>query len=200
VAADLAGRRQIVSLTSARIIGANAADGKLLWELPFKTSYEQNIVTPLVVRDTLLFAGYHLPLRAFRFAADGDVVTAKRLWECEDVSMYMSSPVVVGGHLYGLGQGGGGRLVCVSLADGQRAWKSASKLGEYASLVAAGDKVLALHTDGELIVFAADPTVCRELARVALTKRSVWAHLAVTPTHLFVKDKTHLSCFPLPKP
>ncbi len=198
IAADLAGQRQIVALTSAKVVGAAAKTGKLLWEIPFKTTYEQNATTPVVHGDTVIFAGYNLGTRAFRFSAKGDNITGEKVWGNNGAAMYMNSPVLVGQHVYGLAQRGGGRLVCLSLADGKTAWASPGKLGEYVSIVVVGDRLLVLTTKGELLVVAADSSAYKEVARIRLTDRPVWAHLAVTPGRLYVKDKTHLTCFALP--
>jgi outer membrane protein assembly factor BamB len=197
VAADLAGRRQIVTLTSTQIIGATADSGKLLWQIPFKTSYEQNATTPVVRGDRVIFAGYKLGTHAYRIR-DGDAVKAERLWSNDSAAMYMTSPVVLGGHVYGLAQRGGGTLVCLSLENGQTAWAAPGRLGEYVSIVAAADRLLVLTTDGTLIVAAADPSDYKQLARQRLTDRPVWSHLALLPGRLYVKDKTHLACFDVP--
>ncbi len=141
VAADLADQRQIVTLTSTQIIGATADSGKLLWKIPFKTSYEQNATTPVVRGDRVVFSGYKLGTHAYRIH-NGDAVKATRRWSNDDVSMYITSPVVVGGNVYGLAQRGKGTLVCLSLEDGEAVWAAPGRLGEYASLVAAVDRLL----------------------------------------------------------
>jgi outer membrane protein assembly factor BamB len=199
IAADLLGQRCVVTLTSAKVVGATAAKGKLLWEIPFKTSYEQNATTPVAGKDTVVFSGYNLGTHAYRLSAEGESVTAKKLWENGGASMFLSSPVLVGEHVYGLAQRGGGTLVCLKLSDGQAAWSSPGRLGEYVSLVAAGDKLLVLTTEGELLVVAADPSAYKEIARTRVTQRPTWSHLALTPGRLWVKDKTHLTCLALAK-
>ena len=197
VAANLAGQRQIITLTSTKVLSATVPEGKLLWDVPYKTAWEQNIVTPVLHDGRVIFSGYRMGTTAFAFAVKGGNVTGEQLWINDDVSMYMSSPVVVGGHLYALAQRGRGTLVCLSLEDGKTVWRGPGRLGDYASLVGVGDKLLALTTRGELLVVAAGPTARKELARTRLTEREVWAHLAVTADRLFVKDKTHLACFAL---
>ena len=79
-------------------------------------------------------------------------------------------------------------------------WSSPGRLGPYASIVGVGSKLLVLTTRGELLVVAADPTRYHELARTRLTNRPVWAHLAVTPNRLYIKDRSHLTCFALTEP
>lgn len=200
IVANVAGTRQMVALTSTKVVGAAVADGRLLWEIPFKTSYEQNSTTPVVHGDTVIFAGYNLGARAFRFTAKAGSFTGEKLWENKKAPMYMSSPVLVGQHVYGLAQRRGGTLVCLAAADGTTAWSSPGRLGEYASLVAAGNILLVLTTEGELLVVAADPAAYKQIARLHITDQPTWAHLAVVPGRLYVKDKTRLLCLALPTP
>jgi len=58
--------------------------------------------------------------------------------------------------------------------------------------------LLVLTTRGELILAAASPTGYKELGRARASDRPVWAHLAVADGRLYVKDKSHLTCFELP--
>jgi outer membrane protein assembly factor BamB len=197
VLASPGGRPQVMALMQAGIVSADPAKGALFWKIPFETSYEQNVLTPLVHGDTVIISGYHLATVATRIAEKGGNWTVERAWINDSAPMYMSTPVIAGKHLYGLISSGRGTLVCLSLESGKFAWKSPGKVGEYASLVVAGDRILALTTEGELLTVAADPASYRETGRVKLTDRPVWAHMAVTGDALYVKDETHLTCFAL---
>ncbi len=42
------GTRQIVTQSQRHVVALAPADGRLLWEIPFATDYEQNSVTPVV--------------------------------------------------------------------------------------------------------------------------------------------------------
>jgi outer membrane protein assembly factor BamB len=195
--ATLAGERQIVTLTHSRVVGVDPATGKSLWHLAYKVKYDMNIISPVLHGDLVVYSGYHDPTAALRIRADGDKLTASKAWTNKAESMFMSSPVRHGEHIYGFVQRGKGTLVCLALADGKTAWSSPGRMGEYVSIVRVGDKLLVLTTKGDLLLVAADPTAYRELGRAHLADRPVWAHLAVTGDRIYVKDKTHLSCFSL---
>ena len=195
--ATLAGKRQVVTLTHKRLCGADDQTGKLLWQIPFKVRYDMNIITPVVHGDLVVYSGYHEGTAAVRVAAGDGKLAAQKRWHNKGESMFMSSPVRRDGHIYGLSMRGKGTLVCLALADGKTAWASPGRMGEYASLVLVGDRLLVMTTGGDLLLVAADPGGYRELARSHLTDRPVWAHLAVTDKVLCVKDKTHLTCFAL---
>jgi hypothetical protein len=172
--------------------------GKLLWATPLKVRYDMNITTPLVHGDTVVYSGYHEGTTAVRIAARGGERGVERAWHNEKESMFMSSPVRHGDHLYGLAMRGRGKgaLVCLALADGASKWESPA-MGDYASIVRVGDRLLVMANSGDLLLVAADPSACKELGRVHLTDRPVWSHLAVVGDRIYVKDKTHLACFAL---
>lgn len=196
--AELAGKRQIVMLLQESVIGADAGTGKLLWKFPFKVPYMQNAVTPVTAGDLVVVSGFRSGALAVRIRAEGGELTPEKVWANEQGSMYMSSPILHGEHLYGLVQKDRGSLACLSIGDGDFAWTSTGGWGEYASIVRAGDKLLVLTTDGSLVVVAADPADYREVGRSQITEEPVWAHLAVTSERIYIKDKTHLHCVELP--
>ena len=67
--------------------------------------------------------------------------------------MYMSSPVVADGVLYGLTQRNRGQFFAVDVATGKTLWTSPGRQGENAALAVAGGVIIATTTDGELVVF-----------------------------------------------
>ena len=196
-AATLAGKPQLVTLTHSRVVGVEPATGKLLWAVPFKVRYEMNIITPILHNDLVVWSGCYEPARAVRIASDDGALAATKLWQNDAESMFMSSPVRHGDHIYGLATRGKGTLVCIALGDGKTVWSSPGGMGKYASLVRVADRLLVLTTKGDLLLLAADPSGYNELGRCHLTDRPVWAHLAVAGRRLYVKDKTHLACFEL---
>ena len=197
VVALLAGRRQVVALTQTRLAGMALENGKTLWEIPFTTNHNMNAVTPVVHGDMVIFGGYKKPARAVRLVRDGAGVKAEQIWTNAELQMFMSSPVLKDGHLYGLTQRRGGRLMCVKLADGEMAWESSEGFGQYVSLILTGDRILVLDTRGILRVVAADPGGYKELARVKVSDGPTWAHLGLAGGRLYVKDKTTLTCYAL---
>lgn len=198
IARDLAGERQVIALLQTKLAGLRARDGKLLWEWPFTTEYSMNIITPVVAKDLVIISGYGKGTTALRIAKGEKGFACERAWYAAQPVMFMSSPVIVEDHLYGLSQSGKGTLVCVALAGGVRAWSSPGGIGSYASIVRAGRQFLVLGTDGVLLVVAADPSAYKEIAKVKLVEGPVWAHLAVAGNRMYVKDKTHLACFAIP--
>ena len=67
------GVKQIVTLTDKNVVGLAAADGKVLWEIPFapggRMSY--NAATPIVEGDTVIFTGQGRGTKAVKVEKDG---------------------------------------------------------------------------------------------------------------------------------
>ncbi len=198
VAADLAGRRQIVALLEHHLLGVDPKTGSALWKVPFEVQYEQNICTPIVWEDMVIIAGWGQPIRAYGIAEKEGKLVASEVWRSEREAFYMNTPVLVGGHLYGLADRGGGTLVCVSASDGRTKWSSEGKLGEYASIVSAAGRLLILTAKGELLLAAQNPEAYEGLGRISLGEGAYWAHLALAHGRLYVRGKTELVCFSLP--
>lgn len=197
VAADIAGQRQIIALMEHHLLAVEPKEGKVLWKVPFVVQYEQNIFTPIVHKDTVIIAGWGQPIRAYRIARKNGELTATEAWRNEREAFFMNTPVLTGGHLYGLADRGRGTLVCLSADDGQTKWASEGGLGQYASIVSSGDKLLLLTPSGGLLLVAANSAGYRELGKVSLGGGEYWAHLALAGNRIFVRDKTSVACYDL---
>jgi outer membrane protein assembly factor BamB len=184
-----AGTRQIVTQSQTKVIGISAADGKLLWEVPLKTPYEQNSVTPLVVNDVVISAGLDTPTRALWVqAGPGKGWQAPSRWSNDQVSMYMSSPVVIGSTIYGLSSKNRGQFFAIDAASGKTLWLGKGREAENASIVRAGDFLLLSTTNSELIVARANANAYEEVKRYTIANSATWAHPAFTGRAIVVKD------------
>ena len=103
----------------------------------------------------------------------------------------MSSPVIINDHAYIHLRNR--RFACFDLKTGQEKWRSKT-YGKYASLVAAGDKILALDQKGELLMIKADPEKFELIDRRTVANDS-WAHLAVTDSEVVVRDLKKVTLF-----
>ena len=194
IAADLGGVRHILTFTEKHFVGIRARDGSLLWKYPFTTSYRQNAVTPVVVGDLVIASGLGKFAFALRVEKNGDGVKMAEMWKNRDLRIYMSSPVVVGDFIYGLG--GENKLTCVNIKSGKTAW-AGGDFGEYCSIVVAGDRLLILDTSAQLSVIQADPTAYREVVQSKVSNAPTWSHLALVGNRIFVRDRQQLACLEL---
>lgn len=179
VIATIAGQRQLVVATRDRLAGVSLEEGRELWSEPIESFRGMNILTPVVIGDRVFSSAHSGRSRLFSVAMnDGSVAKVDQVWD-DKAQAYMSTPVVVGDHLYMHLKNQ--RLVCMDLRDGTQMWTT-QPFGKYWSMVANRESgtILALDADGQLRLLAADPQAFRMLSEIKVADDS-WAHLAVQP-------------------
>jgi outer membrane protein assembly factor BamB len=193
VIAEFGKTRQVITQSQRRVIGLSLADGRLLWEIPFTTAYEQNIITPVVVNDLLVYGGLSKPTTAVRIEQQGAKWVTPQVWENADVPMYMSSPVESDGYLFGLTNRNRGQFFCVDARTGKTMWTTKGREAENAALVTAGQLVMAVTTEGELIVARNSAKEFDVVKRYTVAESPVWAHPAPIGTGIVIKDEETLT-------
>lgn len=195
VAAMISGVRQLITQTENAVVGIDPTKGQLLWRISFRTNFDQNSITPVVMNDVVVFSGLENGTTAVRVVRKGTTWSAETIWKNEQVSMYMSSPVVVGTTLYGLSHRNRGQFFAIDLSTGRTLWTTPGREGENASIVAVGQTLLLSTTEGELIVARANTAKFEEVRRYRTAESAVWAHPAFAGTTILVKDVDKLICW-----
>ena len=193
VVADLAGVRQIVTMSDASLVGVSAEKGELLWKLPFTTAYTQNAVTPVIRGDLVIYGGLEHAMQAVRITRSAAGLVPQPVWENPEVANYMSSPVLVGDRLYGLSHKRKGQLYCLDALTGKTIWLSEARQGENASLLAGGGALFVLTTDSELLVASLEGATFSVRKRYPVATSPTWAHPVVLPEGVLVKDAESLA-------
>ena len=195
VIATISGTRQLVTQSENAVIGVDAANGQLLWRIPFRTNFDQNSITPVVVNDMVIFSGLENGTTAVRITRKGTAWSAEPVWKNDQVSMYMSSPVVADKTLYGLSHRNRGQFFAIDLQTGRSLWTTPGREGDNASIIAAGSVLLLSTTEGELIVARPNPTKFDEVKRYQIAESALWAHPALAGAAILVKDVDKLICW-----
>jgi outer membrane protein assembly factor BamB len=193
IVAEIGGVRQIVTQTQKYLLGLEASSGAQLWREPFNVIYDQNIVTPVAWRDLLIFSGYQKGTFALRPRRQAQAWALEHAWNSPDVSMYMSSPVLLGDRLYGLAHRNRGQVFCMDPATGKVIWTGPGRQGDNAAILAANDVVFVLTTGGELLVVRATDRGFEVLSTYAVASSPTWAHPIVLSSGVLVKDEQTLA-------
>jgi outer membrane protein assembly factor BamB len=194
---NVGGVRQIVSMTTRSVVGVQADTGALLWEFPFQDEWNENIVTPVPTPTGVIVSGVRQGTRALEIVRAGSAWTVKQSWHTPDVTMYMSSPVIVEGTMFGHSAKRKGQFVALNSADGQIRWSTEGRAGDSASVIAAGKHLLFLTTDSEMIVAALDAGPYREVRRYNVASSSTYAHPVLLRDRVIVRDATHVTVWSL---
>lgn len=192
VIAEILGVRQLVVQTRSTLIGMELEAGQPLWSTPVKAFRGMNILTPVVVGERVFTAAYGGSSHAFDVSRDeaGDWAVAEA-WQVQREG-YMSTPVVVDGHIYLHERRR--RIVCINLEDGARPWTSSAKFSDYSSMVTNGKSILALDSKGKLVLFKADPAEYRQVAERKVGENT-WAHLVVCGNEVYVRSLKGLTAY-----
>ena len=136
----------------------------------------------------MLYAGLDNPTIGLGDRRTGKGWTTTPGWRNEDVSMYMSSPAVVGTTVFGLSNKNRGQFFAIDAATGKTLWTTNGRDAENASIVRAGDYLLMATTNSELIVAKANPARFEEVKRYTVADSAMWAHPAFAGGFIVVKD------------
>jgi outer membrane protein assembly factor BamB len=195
IIATFGGVRQVIAQTQKFLVGLDASTGTLLWQMPFTTDFDQNAFTPVVFQDLLIVSGIDWPLTAIRLKSDDGQWIGETVWTNPQTPMFMSSPVLIGGTIYGLTYRSRGQFVAVDAASGKTLWNTQGREGENASMLGSRSWLLASTTDGSLVVARADPQKYDEVRRYQVAESALWAHPAITSNAIIVKDADTVICW-----
>jgi outer membrane protein assembly factor BamB len=191
------GTRQVVTQTQKYLVGVSASNGKLLWSIPFTTDYDQNIVTPLLYQQMLIFSGLSKGTTAIKVIKKGNDWSTEKVWENPQISMYMNSPVLSGDLLFGLSHRNKGQFFCLDARTGATLWTSDGRQGENAAMVSAGDVLFLLTNDAELIVARKSAKGFEPIRRYTVAESPTWAHPVVMGPRILIKDASTLALWSL---
>jgi len=195
IIATFGGVRQVVAQTQKFLVGLNASTGTLLWHLPFTDDFNQNAFTPIVFQDLVINGGIDQPLAAIRPKLNGGKWIAETVWTNPQTPMFMSSPVLIGGTIYGLTTRSKGQFVALDAKTGKTLWNTPGREGENASMLGNRSWLLASTTAGNLVIARANPQKYEEVRRYQIAQSALWAHPAITGTSIIVKDADRVICW-----
>jgi outer membrane protein assembly factor BamB len=193
--ATIAGQTQFLVQTRNRLVGVDEAVGRELWTQPIEAFRGMNILTPVVFGDAIFTSSYGGKTWLFDLARKNDDGNEKMAvterWQNKNQG-YMSTPVVINGHIYTHLKNQ--RFACIDLATGKDRWIS-KPFGKYWSLVAQGQKMMALDERGDLLLINANPEKFELLDQRQVSESPTWAHLAVCGDEVYVRDLKGLTAF-----
>lgn len=188
------GKHELLVCSTAGLTGYDPNTGKVNWEWTWKFDGMalRTIAGTLEVNGTIYaFAGDGGGARSAVAVVPG--ASPRLVWEKRKGTPYVPSPVVKGEHLYWLTDDG--QAVCAELKTGNPVWdERVFNRPVSASLILAGDKVLAVAEDGKAVAFRAVPTGYEKLAEMNLGE-AVFASPAAADGRLYVRGSDHLFCF-----
>jgi outer membrane protein assembly factor BamB len=199
VAATIAGARHALFLTRTGFVDLDPATGKVHHQMRWRSRNEAsvNAATPLVIGDLVfLSASYGTGATVLRFSGG----RWEQLWASDEaLSNHYSTSVYRDGYLYGYHgrQEYGQSLRAVELKSGKVKW-SADDFGA-GTVTLAGDRLLLVRENGELLIAPATPDGFHPGAKARLIPGAVRSYPALADGLLYVRNEKTLACFSLRK-
>ena len=183
-----AGTRQIATMTEGSIEGLDAKTGAALWSVPFPDDWHENIVTPVWTGTHLVVSGTRAGTHGYTLTQSGGKWQATAAWKNPEVAMYMSTPVLADGILYGLSSRRRGQFVAVDAATGALKWATEGRATNHASILLTPSHVLLLTTAGELVLVKPSAAKYEEERRYTVADSETWAVPVVLTEGLIIRD------------
>jgi outer membrane protein assembly factor BamB len=194
IVAEIAGTRQVIVPTYQNLVGVSAETGELLWKRAFKARSDVNAITPLVAGQTIISSGLEVGLVAVRISKQGNQWVAEDAWVNDTTFFQLSNAAIVGDALFGLSSVGSGTYVIVDVKTGKPLWNGEPRAAQNVAIQKAGNLLLMLENDGELIV--ADGTKTdgiTPLRKYKVAETATWAAPSISGNRIFVKDESSVA-------
>lgn len=198
---DVMGQRQLVLLRPDAVTALEPDTGKVIWTVPYQSDNGLVVMTPVIWKDYMFVGGYSQKNMLIKLGPAGK--SAEMEWN--DLARHALSPINVqptldGDHLYGFDQGG--RLVGVTLPDGERLWETTEPVGQRpansatAFIIRQGDRYFMFTENGDLVVADLTPAGFKELSRAhildptndAFGRPVVWCSPAFANKRMYVRN------------
>lgn len=172
--------------TRSSLAGVDPQTGNVIWKKEIPTFRGMNILTPLVTDYGIYTSAYGG--KSWMLNPKGSAIES--VWDNKSEA-YMSSPVLVNGHIYVHLRNQ--RFSCIEAATGKVKWTTTQSFGKYWSMVANGDKILALDQRGILRLIRANPEKFEVLSERKVSDQETWGHLAISGDEVLIRDLNGLS-------
>jgi outer membrane protein assembly factor BamB len=190
---ELGGVRQVVTMTQESVLGVSLSDGARLWEYVWRSRPTESAITPILYGDTLIVSSQAMGVTALRPIMRAGTWAVEVVWETSDVSLFLTNPVVVGDTVFGLSEKARGQFFALDAKSGRVLWLGPPRQASNTAIVKAGNLLLLLDDDGELIVARSSRNGFEPLKRYTVADSATWAQPTVSGNRIFVKDVASLS-------
>ncbi|MBS0265167.1 MAG: PQQ-binding-like beta-propeller repeat protein [Planctomycetes bacterium] len=189
---EVAGKPVVLVQTRTKLAAVDAVSGSVLWTQEVPAFRGMNILTPTVYGGDIFTSTYGGQTALYHATSGApDKAAVSTTWT-NKLQGYMSTPVVIDGHAYLHLRNQ--RVSCVEMSTGKVTWTT-TPFGKYWSLVANGDKILALDERGSLFLIRANTAKYDQIDTRKISESETWAHLAICGQEVFIRSLDAMLAF-----
>ncbi len=210
---EQAGQQVVVVWTGDSVAGLAPKTGQVHWQQLWPPSRMPiGVATPVKAGNQLFLTSFYDGCMLIDL--DEDELAITKRWQrtgedekhTEGIHSIISTPIVLGGHVYGVDSYG--ELRCLDLKDGSRVWEdqTATPRARWSTIhfVQNGNNVWMFNERGELVIGRLSPKGLTEISRAKLIEPTedqlrqrngvCWSHPAYANKHVFARSDKYLVC------
>lgn len=186
------GKRQIVTMVAAHMIGVDPQDGQLQWSFDYEAEYGIHAVSPVFADNHIYVSdGYGQGGTMVTLAADGKQVS--KSWHREELDVHHGGLVLMDGRIYGAASNKDWYVLDLKTGD---ILAEMNRIGKGA-LVTADGLLYGYVESGDVILADPDPANFRVISQFKITAGSGkhWSHPVIADGVLYIRHGETLMAF-----
>ena len=210
---EQAGKQVVVVWTGDSVAGLAPQSGEVYWQHIWPPSRMPiGVATPVKSGNQLFLTSFYDGCMLLDLAQDK--LAVKQRWQrtgederhTDGIHSIISTPIVLGGHVYGVDSYG--ELRCLDLKTGDRVWEdqTATPRARWSTIhfVKNGENIWMFNERGELVIGRLSPEGLTEISRAKLIDPTedqlrqrggvCWSHPAYANKHVFARSDKYLVC------
>ncbi len=202
---ETGGKKIIVTVTTANILGINVADGKLLWKVHYEGMNAQqggrrNHINTPIYRDGFLLVPNGYSQVAVKLKINPDGTAPEVVWKNTDLTPHVGGAVLLGNLIFSSthDNNSSGKWICVDWNTGKTLW--INEWYNKGSVISA-DGMLYLFEEktGNIGLVKPSPEKLDVISKFQITKGTgpYWAHPVINKGRLFIRHGEYLAVYSL---
>ena len=202
---EYSGMKIIVTVTEGHILGVNAANGKLLWNIDYEAQNavqtgDRNHTNTPIYRDGFLFEANGYEQVAVKFKINPDGSEPSVVWKSTDITPHVGGAVLLGNYIYSSTHdtNSKGRWICVDWTTGKTMW--ITDWYNKGSIISA-DGMLYIYEEksGYIGLVKPNSEKLEVVSSFQITKGEgpYWSHPVINKGRLFVRHGDYLAVYKL---
>ncbi|MDA1017367.1 MAG: PQQ-like beta-propeller repeat protein [Planctomycetota bacterium] len=187
--ARIDGKRQLVVLTGANLVGLSPTDGGEQWRQP---QQGVNCASAVIGPDSKVFTA-----AAYGFGSQLTQVvdgTARQVYKSNTLATHHATAILQQGHLYGF-HDRPGIFKCVAFATGEEKW--VSRAAGKGTLIVADNQIILLEESGKLLLAPVSLDGFEPTAQARLLKGTCYTAPSLANGHLYLRSNEEMVCIDL---
>jgi len=194
---EIAGKQILLSFHGTGLAALSMDNGEELWNVVWRTSYDVNATTPVVMEDKVFItSGYGTGSMLLAIKSE----RADSLWGSKAFSAHHSDPYIIDGYIYGYSGDSfqnKGAFKCIDLKTGEEKW-STNEIG-WGTCVLVDGYLLCSDIKGNIALVRPSPDKFIKVTSLPSAlgdiKGPVWTTPVVSNGHLYLRFKQKLVCY-----